>query len=272
VLYHHLDLCGLAGADGLWHQEMAELADEHRAVLESVPDIPMLEAGDSWLGGDRPARNSDQSFWGAGLSSALSGARLDPESEDGGPIGGGWWWHTPEDTRDKVDLDVLVEETKLAVALAARTCFSPALPHDHRAAVTDLREQVADAADGTAFDPGPVEAELDALADALAAATERFDAVSDPASPLGRAVEDLQVRLGNELIPALYTTRRDYDQEPALPHEPLPGLRAATDHDDADGRTRLFAATDRRRERNRLVHRVRRARRATERFLDAHGD
>jgi hypothetical protein len=30
---------------------------------------------------------------------------------------GGWWWHTPEDTRDKVDLDILVEETALYVGL-----------------------------------------------------------------------------------------------------------------------------------------------------------
>jgi len=35
VAYYHLDLNGLQGADGLWHQEMmAELGEEHLDVLK----------------------------------------------------------------------------------------------------------------------------------------------------------------------------------------------------------------------------------------------
>jgi hypothetical protein len=250
---------------------MAELADEHLDILESVPELSVRDSDESWLGGDRPARNSDQSFWGTGLSSLLSGARLDPGTDDGGPIGGGWWWHTPADTRDKVDLDVMVEETKLAIALATRICCSPVLPHDYRATVEDVREQLSDVADAD-DEYEAVEAELDALEAALEEATAVVESVTSLDSPVGRAVEDLQVTLGNELIPALYMTRPDYEQEPARSHQPLPGLRAATGHDDGTRRTELFAETDRRRERNRLRHRLHRCRAAIERFLEDHGD
>ncbi|MFW5934291.1 MAG: M28 family peptidase [Halolamina sp.] len=266
VAYYHLDLNGLAGADGLWHQEMAELGDEHLDVLETASDMPLLDSGEAgFLGDDRPARNSDQSFWGAGLTSLLSGARLEP-GDEGGPIGGGWWWHTPADTRDKVDLDVLAEETRIAVALASRICDSPALPHDFRATVDDVREQVEDVETETGREFDGVHAELDALAESLEAAYDVIEGVDAAGSDTATAAEDLQVALGNELVPALYMSRRDYDHEPALPHDPLPALRRAAGID-GTGREERFAETTLTREVTRLRHRLRNAREAAASFL-----
>ncbi|WP_049981307.1 M28 family peptidase [Halolamina rubra] len=267
VAYYHLDLNGLQGADGLWHQEMAELDEEHVDVLEAAGELPLLEGGGDggFLGSGRPGRNSDQSFWGAGLTSLLSGARLEP-GEEGGPIGGGWWWHTPADTRDKVDLDVLAEETRIAVALASRICDSPALPHDFRATVDDVREQVAEIEAETGREFDGVHAELDALAESLEDAYDVIESVDAASSDTAAAAEDLQVALGNELVPALYMTRRDYDHEPALPHEPLPGLRRAAGVD-GTGREERFAETTLTREVTRLRHRLRNAQEAAASFL-----
>ncbi|KPN31077.1 putative aminopeptidase, Iap family [Halolamina pelagica] len=268
VAYYHLDLNGLQGADGLWHQEMAELGDEHLDVLESAGDLPLLDGGGdgNFLGADRPARNSDQSFWGAGLTSLLSGARLEP-GEAGGPVGGGWWWHTPADTRDKVDIGVLAEETRIAVALASRICDSPTLPHDFRATVADVREQVAAVEAETDREFAGVHDDLDALADALEAAYGVIEGVDAVGSDTAAAAEDLQVALGNELVPALYNSVRDYDQEPALPHEPLPELRRAAGVD-GTRREERFAETTLTREVTRLRHRLRNAREAAERFVE----
>ena len=267
VAYYHLDLNGLRGADGLWRQEMAELADEHVDVLETAGDLPLLEGGEAgFLGNDRPARNSDQSFWGAGLASLLSGARLEPGG-DGGPVGGGWWWHTPEDTRDKVDFDVLAEETRIAVALASRICNSPVLPHDYRATVSDVREQIEAIESETDRRFEPIHTELDALGAALEEAYAVVEDVSGWESSTAAAAEDLQVALGNELIPALYMSRRDYDHEPALPHQPLPKLRRAAAVDGTRRRER-FATTTLTREITRLRHRLRNATDTAERFVN----
>jgi hypothetical protein len=267
VAYYHLDLNGLRGADGLWRQEMAELADEHVDVLETAGDLPLLEGGEAgFLGNDRPARNSDQSFWGAGLASLLSGARLEPGG-DGGPVGGGWWWHTPEDTRDKVDFDVLAEETRIAVALASRICNSPVLPHDYRATVSDVREQIEAIESETDRRFEPIHTELDALGAALEEAYAVVEDIGGWESSTAAAAEDLQVALGNELIPALYMSRRDYDHEPALPHQPLPKLRRAAAVDGTRRRER-FASTTLTREITRLRHRLRNATDAAERFVN----
>ena len=267
VAYYHLDLNGLRGADGLWRQEMAELADEHVDVLETAGDLPLLEGGEAgFLGNDRPARNSDQSFWGAGLTSLLSGARLEPGG-DGGPVGGGWWWHTPEDTRDKVDFDVLAEETRIAVALASRICNSPVLPHDYRATVSDVREQIEAIESETDRRFEPIHTELDALGAALEEAYAVVEDIGGWESSTAAAAEDLQVALGNELIPALYMSRRDYDHEPALPHQPLPKLRRAAAVDGTRRRER-FATTTLTREITRLRHRLRNATDTAERFVN----
>lgn len=269
VAYLHIDLPGLKGADSLWYQHMAELADEHFDAMETATDLELREQEESYLGATgRPARNSDQSFWGTGLSSLLSGGRLTPETDEGGPVGGGWWWHTPEDTIDKVDYDVLVEETKLYLAMAARLCESSILPHDYRATVEDVRtnlNEIETAADGAvSFDN--VQANLDELESALeelAEATESRDLESD-----GPAIEDLQVQLGNVLNPALYMEAPEYEHEPRRPYRQLPYLRVAETLPELTGRDRRFAETKVQRGRVKLAHRVQRATALTRAFLD----
>ncbi len=268
VAYLHIDLPGLKGADELWYQHMAELEAEHLDAMRTVTDFDLQEGVDSWLGSsDRPARNSDQSFWGTGLSSLLSGARLEPETEDGGPIGGGWWWHTPEDTRDKVDLDVLVEETKLYVALTSRLCGSPVLPHDFTASVEDIRDVLDDVEQTTAL-PVDFSATRDRL-ETLEASLEEFNShIETTVSTEDRVaqdIEDVQVEVGNVLIPALYMARAPYEQEPALPYERLPGMRI--EQELTTEQDRRFAEVSLKRAQNRLDHHINRAQRTVNAFL-----
>ncbi|WP_138005655.1 M28 family peptidase [Halalkalirubrum salinum] len=269
VCYLHVDLNGLKGADSIWFQHMAELADEHLDAIESATDLPLRDDDESWLGSSgRPARNSDQSFWGAGLSSLLSGARLDPATDEGGPIGGGWWWHTPEDTRDKVDMDVLVEETQLYVALAARFGYSPVLPHDYTATVKDIRTVLSDIESFAGQEFEEIHSILNELEAVIIDANELINnhAESDP--NLAADAEDLQVQLGNLLVPTLYMETEEYGHDPALPHQRLPYLRLAEELPELSGRERRFAETSVRRGRNRVVHRVGKAVKAARRFVD----
>jgi hypothetical protein len=270
--YLHLDLNGLDGADTLWYQHMAAVEDEHVAVLESVPSLEMPEGTgeSSFLGDDRPGRNSDQSFWGAGLVSLLSGARLTPESPDGGPIGGGWWWHTPEDTRDKVDPDVLLEETKLYAAIAARICDSPIVPFDHAKSA----RAIADVLDELAIDhpaTSTLRNRADELAATIADANRILDRADEEPDRLA-AAEDLQIELGNRLVPALYTARPNHEHDWALSQGRLPAIAAIGDPAEYTGTDRLFAETALRREANRVEDLLREAMTITETFVDDYGE
>ncbi|MWV63881.1 M28 family peptidase [Halorubrum sp. JWXQ-INN 858] len=277
VAYLHIDLPGLNGADSLWFQHMAELEDEHLDAMRTATDFDLREGDDSWLGSsDRPARNSDQSFWGTGLSSLLSGGRLDPGTEEGGPIGGGWWWHTPADTRDKVDFDVLHEETKLYVALAARICESPVLPHDYTATVDDIEETLSDATETLSFDVdfAPERERIERLRGTIERVNDVIEGAAEEAEGAGSlaAAEDVQVALGNVLIPALYMDRPPYEQEPAVAYAPLPGLRSDGINAGSSAQQQCFERVSVRRSRNRVIHHLDRAQRIADRFLDEHED
>ena len=270
IAYLHIDLNGLDGADHLWAQHMAEVDDEHLDVLEDGP-LPLGVARDDGGligGGSRPGRNSDQSFWGAGLSSLLSGARFSADHEDAGPVGGGWWWHTPEDTKDKIDFDLMAEETRLYTAIVSRLSNSPVLPHDYRETAAEIRaltEQIDAEAEGE-IDFSPVYDRLDRLDAAL----EAFVTVANDADDgVATDVEDVQVRLGNLLIPALYMESPAYEHDPALPHELLPYLRVAESLPDRTGPRSGFARTKAVRGVSKLAHRVGEAADAVEAFLDS---
>ncbi|WP_049979410.1 M28 family peptidase [Halolamina rubra] len=270
VAYIHIDLNGLDGADHLWAQHMAEVGDEHLDVLADGP-LPMETARDEGGllgGGSRPGRNSDQSFWGAGLSSLLSGARFSADHEDAGPVGGGWWWHTPEDTRDKIDFDLMAEEARLYTAIVSRLSNSPVLPHDYRETAAEIRalvEQIDDAAAGE-VDFSPVYDRLDRLDAALDSFAAVAEGVDDDGVATG--VEDVQVRLGNLLIPALYMESPAHEHDPALPHELLPYLRVAETLPDKTGPRAGFARTKAVRGVSKLAHNVEEAADTVEAFLD----
>ena len=116
--------------------------------------------------GRRFSRAGDQSFWGAGVPSAFMSLSGLPKQDTDlsramerlvGSAGFPWWWHTKDDTIDKIDPDVLVLDTKVYVASALRWLNAPVLPLDHaRAAQALLGElEALQAAAGARFDLAP---------------------------------------------------------------------------------------------------------------------
>lgn len=267
VAYLHLDLNGLRGADELWYQHMAELADEHIDAMEVGCNFPIGDWQESLLGSKRPNRHSDQSFWGPGLSSLLSGARLQPGTEEGGPIGGGWWWHTSDDTMDKVDLEVLTEETKLFVTIASRICCSDVLPHDYRRTADEI-VAVLDTLPGDNNRINHLREQAVKLRELFQSVVNIVHAASDLDRVLETAVEDLQVDLGNILIPALYIGGSKFEHDPAIPQQRLPYLRIQESVFESEDPTRRFAEVTMIRQSNRLLHGLHRASDRTERFLN----
>jgi Iap family predicted aminopeptidase len=106
-------------------------ANATASLTEMTQEMFIDEVGDT-VRITPPGRNSDQSFNGVGLPLLqLNHSRL---AEDGGY----WWWHTPEDTRDKVSADVLKVDTDLYVAALARILTEPTLPFELSATVERL--------------------------------------------------------------------------------------------------------------------------------------
>ncbi|WP_078547755.1 M28 family metallopeptidase [Litchfieldia alkalitelluris] len=112
-----------------------------------------IETKEKYMG-KRFARAGDQSFWGTGIPSLFMGLSEQPLSNDpasktlvklfGGKRAGGfgWWWHTTEDTIDKIYKNFLIRDCKIYLATLFHTCSSRILPIDQLAAIKEIKSSL----------------------------------------------------------------------------------------------------------------------------------
>lgn len=212
----------------------------------------------------RPLKAGDQSFLGVGLPS-LGAFRMlpvdHPDRKAVGGSGGGWWWHSPADTLDKADANILADDTRLYVTIAARMCQPALHPYDFVPAAGDFVTYVSDyqEAGGAHLDLTPVYDRAVAFrraAERLRAATQ-VPAASATIDRLNAGMRELS-RIVN---PALFTIAGPYELDPALQLPILPGLApvrelAALDPASSDYR---FLRTQLLRQRNRIADALRQA-------------
>jgi len=209
---------------------MGEVEDLTRqAVLEVTGQSPNVR---------RPFKAGDQSFWGIGLPSLGAFRMLPLDHPDRATVGGsgaGWWWHTPADTLDKADPEILAQDTALYLTIAARLVVPPVLPFNFVPAAGDfvtLLGELHEAAGGVlALD------DLVARATRLQGLAARLEGVraaaaaSVPARPRGKTAARIArlnrglMRLSRILNPVLYTVEGPYHHDPALQVPLLPGLQ-----------------------------------------------
>jgi hypothetical protein len=227
--------------------------------------------------GRRFSRAGDQSFWGAGVPSAfmsLSGLpKQDTELSRAmerlvGSAGFPWWWHTKDDTVDKIDPDVLVLDTKVYLASALRWLNAPVLPLDHSRAAQSLLgelETLQEAAGGR-FDLAPA---LDAARDLVGRLQRVTAAMASVSAGRVESANRTLMRLSRLLVPLAYTSGDRFTHDLAVPIPPLAGLQRARELAtlDPDGDAFKFARAALVRERNRAVHALESAASAADEFL-----
>ena len=239
----------------------------------------------------RISRMGDQSFWGIGLPSMFVDISAQPAgaspagdaiaSLTGGAAhhgGLGWWWHTPQDTLDKIDRANLHRDAQVYALVLWRWCTAPVLPLDYRATAAELAgtlREIQEAA-GDAFDMTPplgAVGRFTAAADRLALAAERIGSFSGRGTRRRRdaasAVNDALMGIGRALIPINYTAAGPYDHDPAVPVPAIPLLELAARLGtlEPDGDEYLTLLTRLVRNRNRVTHAIDTATEMAERAL-----
>jgi hypothetical protein len=283
VAHVNVDSTGGKGATVLTEgNSMAEMRSFASGVIEAI-------AGQQ-LSPRRFGRSGDQSFWGHGIPSLLMTlSEQPPEAADPvlatlfrqisgghGKSGGlGWWWHTPEDTVDKIDPEFLRRDTMIYALLAFRLCTGALLPFQYTAVVEELTGVVRDLQGkaGDRFDLSPVAESVAALGSVVATLEQRIAGLQekrvndDDAHVVNRCL----MEVGRALIPINYTQSGQFDQDLAVPTHPLPALQAvaklASMQKGSDAYHFLGMRLER--ERNRVVHGILSAIRATESALHA---
>jgi len=231
VLHVNADCVGAKGATLMTEAiAMAETRDFGSAIVEKI-------AGQR-LSGVRPPRAADQSFWGHGVPSLFMSPSEQPADRSEGArayaqlVGGatrsgglGWWWHTPEDTLDKLDPAHLARDAQIYVLTAQRALEDPVLPLDYRAAVAEagaILTQYAEEA-RRRFDLAPIFGLLRELGAAVESLERRIRA--QRLTPAATELANLcLMALGRQLIPISYCRSGAFEHDTTLPVPPFPGL------------------------------------------------
>jgi N-acetylated-alpha-linked acidic dipeptidase len=270
VVHLNVDSTGARGATD--YSVLHATEDAQRFAEGVVADVTGQRSR-----GRRFSRAGDQSFWGAGVPSAfmsLSGLpKQDTELSRAmerlvGSAGFPWWWHTRDDTIDKIDPDVLALDTKVYLASALRWLNAPVLPLDHVQAGQSLLAELEtlQAAAGARFDLTPALNAARGLVERLQRLAAALGSV--PAGRVEPANRTL-MRLSRLLVPLAYTTGDRFTHDLALPIPPLAGLQPARGLAslDPDGDAFKFARAALVRERNRAVHALESAATVADEFL-----
>jgi hypothetical protein len=245
-------------ADHFWHDlyrhcvahvNSDSTGGRYATVLEETPVMAETKGlaaelirtlGGQELRGKRIGRFADQSFTGIGLPSIFGTFSeqdaANPETarglslfeHPGGRAAGlGWWWHTTEDTVDKVDEALLVRDTQIYAASIFRLANRPALPLDYSATAAEIWDTLS--RDQTAAQ-GRVDLSAEiATAAVLQAAAARLNEALADAEAAGderrlRTLNDTLMRLGRLLVPVGYTLSGPFDHDLGIGQPPLPGL------------------------------------------------
>ena len=124
IAHVNIDGIGQIGAKRYGAATTSSLAGLATTVIQAATDT-IIEPF-------RPGRNSDQSFNGIGLPLLQLYHNRLPED------GGYWWWHTPDDTYDKIDFDVLLNDTYLYADALTELLAAPYPPIDMAAEIESL--------------------------------------------------------------------------------------------------------------------------------------
>ncbi|TDL68755.1 M28 family peptidase [Paenibacillus amylolyticus] len=215
VLHINIDSVGAKGASDLAAANtMAETKGLCEQAIRTVTYEPFR--------GSPFGRSGDQSFWGAGLPSAFMGLSYQPQGWFG------WWWHTTEDTLDKIDRDVLARDCKVYAAAVYHAASSPIIPIDQRSAVQTLSDRIGYYAElaGEHIDFSHITSRVQHLQAVTDRFYERVERGSLPNTSV-REVNRTILALSRWLVPINYVQGSRYDHDLTGSHVLVPALAEA---------------------------------------------
>lgn len=221
----------------------ATVLTEAHAMAETRPcatDVIRALTGVDFTG-TRFGRAGDQSFLGHGIPSLFMSLSEQPPAEgdaaggfaeliggEGGKSGGlGWWWHTTEDTVDKVDPDLLVRDTQIYAAISYRFLSSPVVPLDVRAAAEELLQHLRDwqRKAEERLDLSPVVARAEEVLSLTDQLQQRIEVARQTLEPHEvKQINEVLSHFDSMMVRLNYTRSDPFDHDPALSQPPVPLL------------------------------------------------
>ena len=172
-----------------------------------------------------------------------------PEKQKVWPVGGGYWWHSREDTLDKVDYANAMRDAKINAEIICEIANSRHLPVDMPAFLAEMRKLLLEIASALNqdFELAPVFSHLERLEKKV---LELCDAMKGQ-----QETDTIVQKTAGALIQMVYTYTSPYEYDKLAVPANFQKFRAAMNvtRENTDAATYLFLQTDFLRQRNRLV-------------------
>jgi len=277
---HHNAVLHL-NVDSVGGQNASVLTEAHTMpeVQPVAADVIRALTGIEFTG-TRFGRAGDQSFQSHGIPSLFMSLSEQPPAEgdsakafaelvggEGAKSGGlGWWWHTPDDTIDKIDPSLLVRDAQIYAAITYRFLNEPILPLDLLASANDLlmHLQTWQRKAGDSFDLRPALARAEEVRDLAATLQSSIASEGGAIANIAPAVNSTIVEADRALVRLSYVESDLFTPDPARSQPPVPLLSPITDlMQNSPGSAEFFSLqTLLVRRRNRLLHELNEARQA----------
>lgn len=240
VAHINLDICGCKGSDLVgFNTSMLEGEAFDKEFLEKyndeepIPPVPM-------------ARFADQTFWGADVPFAIM-----PKFGKKGEFF--YWWHTKEDSFDKVDSKIVSRDTDVIAELMVIFSQCKRLPADMTGFLTIMENRLQMIEKETSED-----FELSSMwpvFEKLQKTMEQFANALENRQEDDENMDDYVLRIAGELVRITYTAGSQYHQDPATEEPMFPGLSIAMGLTPENTSTDYYLAVQTRfvRQRNRLI-------------------
>jgi hypothetical protein len=280
----HINVDSTGGQNAVVLSEAPAMAETQPCAAAIIQALTGVE-----FAGTRFGRAGDQSFQGHGIPSLFMSLSVQSVSEGDSPAemfsggagrgrdgGLGWWWHTTEDTVDKIDPDFLARDTRIYAAIIYRFLSSALLPLNVQASAADLLHHLRtwQQKAGQRFDLSSVVSRAEEVADLAAQFQARLAAGPGALSPAALChLNAIISAVEKPLVCLNYTQADPYTHDPALSQPPVPllapldALLASAPGSD----THYEITTLLVRRRNRLLHELARARRTLQEGLAVAG-
>lgn len=199
----------------------------------------------------RPPRAGDSSFQGLGVPEfSLGVAELAEDHPDRRPYVGGsqgaWWWHTKDDTVDKLDLNVIVQDLQWRLPSLVALLNARVLPY-RLSNTARLYRTALDEYATNRFDLSGTRAMADQLEQAaLALEARSVDRPGGLSDAEAARVNRLLLRASHLLNATLYSGAGRFHHDPAFPQPllpPLAGLQALKTADPGSDRYGFLEAS-----------------------------
>jgi len=271
----HLNVDSVGGKNATILTEAHTMTEVQSVAADVIQAITGVE-----FTGTRFGRAGDQSFQSHGIASLFMSLSEQPPAEgdaakafaelvggEGAKSGGlGWWWHTPDDTIDKIDPVLLVRDAQIYAAITYRFLVEPIVPIDVLASTNDLLTHLR-TWQGRASDSFDLSAAI-GRAQEVRDMASRFQSLllarRNSIIRIASQINDAIVEADRPLVRLSYVEADLYSPDPAQSQPPVPLLSPITQLKESPPGSPQFHALQTLlvRRRNRLLHELDQARQA----------